>query len=305
MIFFKTNHNNLFCKQWLVPAVCKGRIQSGGNTTSHGDVVRWHPAPVVWGDADAAFWVSAGCMMHIPYILYPRQQATQSRCWSTTMWKGSSTRRTTVRRVGGSAGYISHTIRRQKKVTHFQDAGKRPEKPGEENPWLGFWPELGERNSDDGQPRLRCNQTSGMSTATVISFSFKLFVFSQQDFCHTHSSWCLLQMFMRSYYVQLFGTFTFLFLATLALFSKKYSAARPEGRINQVALEYPFHYLWFWKDTCICFFKSKMFKPKKMKILSSKDESWICWAMVDPNTTNFAPPMSPTVLIFHWQGWQE
>ena len=221
------------------------------------------------------------------------------------MWKGSSTRRTTVRRVGGSAGYISHTIRRQKKVTHFQDAGKRPEKPGEENPWLGFWPELGERDFDDGQPRLRCNQTSAMSTATVISFSFKLFVFSQQDFYHTHSSWCLLQMFMRSYYVQLFGTFTFLLLATLALFSNKYSAARPEGWINQVALEYPFHYLWFWKDTCICFFKSKMFKPKKMKILSSKDESWICWAMVDPNTTNFAPPMSPTVLIFHWQGWQE
>ena len=206
-------------------------------------------------------------MKHIPYILYSRQQATQSMCWSTTMWKGSSTRRTTVRRVGGSAGYISHTIRRQKKVTHFQDAGKRPEKPGEENPWLGFWPKLGERDTDDGQPRLWCNQTCGVSTATVIHFSFKR-LFSCSDFCRTHSSWCLSQMFMRSYYVQLFGTFTFLLLATLALFSNKYSAARPEGRISQVALEYHFHYLWFWKHTCVCFFKSKMFKTKKMKIMT-------------------------------------
>ena len=160
-----------------------------------------------------------------------------------------------------------HTIRRQKKVTHFQDAGKRPEKPGEENPWLGFWPELGERDTDDGQPRLWCNQTCGVSTATVIHFSFKR-LFSCSDFCRTHSSWCLSQMFMRSHYVQLFGTFTFLLLATLALFSNKYSAARPEGRISQVALEYHFHYLWFWKHTCVCFFKSKMFKTKKMKIMT-------------------------------------
>ena len=160
-----------------------------------------------------------------------------------------------------------HTIRRQKKVTHFQDAGKRPEKPGEENPWLGFWPKLGERDTDDGQPRLWCNQTCGVSTATVIHFSFKR-LFSCSDFCRTHSSWCLSQMFMRSYYVQLFGTFTFLLLATLALFSNKYSAARPEGRISQVALEYHFHYLWFWKHTCVCFFKSKMSKTKKMKIMT-------------------------------------
>ena len=62
-----------------------------------------------------------------------------------------------------------------------QDSCKRPKKPGEENPRMGFWPGLGERNSDDGEPCLWCFQTSGMSTATVMNQNWKT---DQKDFCH-------------------------------------------------------------------------------------------------------------------------
>ena len=142
-------------------------------------------------------------------------------------------------------------------MTHFQDAGKRPKKPGEENPWMGFRPRLGERDSDDGQSGLWCDQTSGMQlwSTSHLNGSFcvqpklknrptigqltQLAILTPVNVFRR----CLSEVIMFSYSAHS-PSYSW---QHLLFFSNKYSSARPESRIVQVALKYNFNFLWFWK----------------------------------------------------------
>ena len=116
------NHNDCFCKQWVVPAVCKGRIQPCGNSASYGDVVCWHPAPVVWGDYFCWCWLAeeylmnvgsedSSVMRHIPFILFPgsrlhhravgaprRERGVPQGRLQWGKWKGQQVRSDDIRR---------------------------------------------------------------------------------------------------------------------------------------------------------------------------------------------------------------
>ena len=60
-------------------------------------------------------------------------------------------------------------VQKKESVNKSQDAGKRRAKPRKAHWWMGFWPKLGEGGFADGQPRLWCEQTNGMSTATTVT----------------------------------------------------------------------------------------------------------------------------------------
>ena len=51
---------------------------------------------------------------------------------------------------------IFERLHLMKKFSQQQDASQRPKKPGGEPSWVWLGPGLGERDADDGQPRLWC-----------------------------------------------------------------------------------------------------------------------------------------------------
>ena len=149
------------------------------------------------------------------------------------MWRESSTRQNTVRKVDGLAGLIFVFTTHTKNGTHFQISGRRQttqETRGRKSldgvliltGWTELWWWQALSLMLPNQLNVHCDPL----------FIFLCFVCAKN---HPTFAICISQMFMRSYYIQLFGTITFLLLITFALFNNKHSATRAEGRIVQVS----------------------------------------------------------------------